>query len=71
MSKGLPEMDVPLHLRDPHPCTRCQSSFYSFEDIEQRYLRCGRSDYLQQCRYERHETGSCGPAALYWTERAS
>lgn len=71
MNKGLPHMDVPLHLQDPYSCKRCSSSYYSADDTQFRYLRCGRAPHAQQCRYERHETGSCGPAAIYWTERTA
>jgi len=69
MINGLPKMDVPHHLRDPHSCKRCVHSFYGASDPELRYLRCGRSEYSSQCRYERHETGDCKPEALYWKER--
>lgn len=69
MTRGLPPIDVPLHLQDPRSCKRCKHSFYSADDTQLRYLRCGRSEYAQQCRYERHDTGDCRPEALYWTER--
>lgn len=67
--QGLPEIDVALHEREPRPCKRCKHSFFSKEDAALRYLRCGLSQYSQQCRYERHETGDCGPDALHWKER--
>jgi hypothetical protein len=70
MTKGLPPIDIPFHLQDPHSCKRCKHSFYASNDSELRYLRCGRSFYSIQCRYERHETGDCKPEALFWTERA-
>ncbi|MEN6302211.1 MAG: hypothetical protein ABFD96_05760 [Armatimonadia bacterium] len=66
---GLPPLDVPLHERDPHDCRRCKHSYYDSKDEGRRYLRCGRSQYSQQCRYERHETGDCKPEALHWKER--
>lgn len=66
---GLPPLDVPLHLRDPHDCRRCKHSYYDSKDEERRYLRCGRSQYSQQCRYERHDTGDCRPEALHWKGR--
>lgn len=66
---GLPPIDVPWWRKDPHDCLRCKHSFYQSSDRELRYPRCGRSEYAQQCRYERHETGTCGPDAIYWTER--
>ena len=67
--QGLPEIDVPLHDRGPQPCTGCTHSFYSADDKALRYLRCGRSQHAQQCRYERHETGDCGPDGIYWKAR--
>lgn len=67
--KGLPEIDLPFHEQEPHSCKRCKHSFYAGNDPALRYLRCGRSEFSQQCRYERHETGECGPSAIYWTER--
>lgn len=70
MTRGLPPIDVPFHLQDPNSCKRCIHGFYSASDRDFRYLRCGRSEYQQQCRYERHETGDCGPAAIHWKERA-
>ena len=75
--KGLPPLetfethDVPFHEQEPNSCKKCTHSFYSSNDTKLRYLRCGRSDYGQQCRYERHETGTCGPAALHRKERAA
>lgn len=70
MTKGLPPLDVPFHLQDPHSCKRCKHSFYGADDPGFRYLRCSYNRYGQQCRYERHETGDCGPAAIHWKERA-
>lgn len=68
--QGLPPIDVPFHLQEPHSCKACKHSFYTLDDKSFRYLRCSHSPYQQQCRYERHETGECGPAAIYWKERA-
>jgi len=69
--KGMPDIDVPLHEREPHPCKRCKFSFFDAKDTELRYIRCGRSFYSNQCRYERHETGDCGPDAIFWRERGA
>ena len=71
MIKCIPPIDAPFHMQDPNSCKRCVHSFYHAADTDLRYLRCGRSEYQQQCRYERHETGDCGPAAIHWKERAS
>jgi hypothetical protein len=71
MIRGLPPIDLPFHLQEPDSCRRCVHSFYSADDKAQRYLRCGRSEYSEQCCYERHETGNCGPAATNWKERAA
>ena len=71
MLRGLPPIDLPFHLQEPQSCGRCAHSFYSADDTAQRYLRCGLSEHAEQCRYERHETGTCGPAATYWKERAA
>lgn len=67
--QGLPEIDVPLHEREPRPCKRCKHSYYSKDDKHLRYPRCQRAPFSRQCRYERHETGDCGPDALHWKER--
>lgn len=69
MTRGLPPIDVPFHLQEPLSCKRCKHSFYHASDTELRYLRCGRSQYSIQCRYERHETGECGPAAIHFNAR--
>jgi hypothetical protein len=66
---GLPTLDGPLHLRDPHDCRRCKHSFYTADDAERRYLRCGKSEWTNQCRYERHDTGDCKPEALHFKAR--
>jgi uncharacterized cupin superfamily protein len=71
MIRGLPPVDVPFHLQEPDSCKRCAHSFHSADDKAQRYLRCGRSEHSEQCRYERHETGNCGPAATHWKERGT
>ena len=71
MTKGLPPIDVPQWLLDPRSCKRCKHSYFDSSDIELRYMRCGFSQYSQQCRYERHDTGDCKPEALHWTERAA
>jgi hypothetical protein len=71
MIRGLPPLDLPFHLQEPDSCRRCVHSFYSADDTAQRYLRCGLSEHAEQCRYERHETGTCGPAATYWKERGT
>ena len=70
--KGLPPLDEPpFHMQDkPHSCRDCTHSFYQSSDHALRYLRCGRAEYSQQCRYERHETGTCGPAALHFKARS-
>lgn len=65
--KGLPEIDVPFYDLGDKPCRECRHSFFAADDTRFRYLRCDRTS--QQCRYERHETGSCGEDALYWKER--
>jgi len=70
-SKGLPDIDIPFHLQEPHSCKRCTHSFFDASDRQHRYMRCGRSDYDQQCVYERHETGDWGPAAIHWRERGA
>jgi hypothetical protein len=67
--KGLPDLDVPVYLRDPHDCRRCKHSFYTADDEDRRYLRCSRSEWQTQCRYERHVTGDCGEAALHFKQR--
>lgn len=69
MTRGLPPIDWPFHLQEPLSCKSCKHSFYQASDTELRYLRCSRSLYSIQCRYERHETGDCKPEALFWTER--
>lgn len=69
MAKGLPTLEVPLWDRDPHACLKCHHSYFTSYDTEQRYMRCRRSEYQTQCRYERHYTGDCGEAGLYWKER--
>jgi hypothetical protein len=66
---GLPNIAPPLHERDPHDCRRCVHSFYHAADDDRRYLRCARSEYQQQCRYERHYTGECTEAALHFKAR--
>lgn len=71
MTKGLPSLDVPFHLQEPNSCKKCTYSFFDASDRGQRYMRCDRSEYDQQCCYERHETGECGPAAIHWKERVS
>ena len=71
MIRGLPPIDVPFHLQEPDSCRRCVHSFHSADDTAQRYLRCGLSEQGEQCCYERHETGTCGPAATRWKERAA
>lgn len=68
--QGLPPLDVPFHLQEPNSCKACKHSFFAASDPDRRYLRCSRGQYSQQCRYERHETGECGPAAIYWKARA-
>ena len=68
---GLPEMDIPKWRRDPHDCQKCTHSFYDSKDVELRYLRCGRGQYSQQCRYERHDTGDCKPEALFFKARVA
>lgn len=67
--QGLTDIDLPFHLQEPNSCGRCKHSFYSADDMTRRYLRCGRAQHSQQCRYERHETGECGPDPKFWTER--
>ncbi|MFM8745580.1 MAG: hypothetical protein ACKOED_02790 [Aestuariivirga sp.] len=71
MIRGLPPIDVPFHLQEPDSCARCVHSFHSADDKAHRYLRCRLSDHAEQCRYERHETGNCGPAATYWKDRGA
>lgn len=66
--RGLPDLDVPFHDQEPNPCSRCKHAYFAADDKALRYRRCDRSN--QQCRYERHETGECGPAAIYWKARA-
>lgn len=69
MISGLPPIDVPHFMRDPHSCGRCKHSYFDSDDTYLRYMRCSRSRNSQQCRYERHETGDCRPEALHWKER--
>lgn len=69
MTKGLPEIDVPWWLKDPHSCRACKHSYFDSSDTGFRYMRCGRASHSQQCRYERHETGDCGRDAIYWKAR--
>lgn len=71
MTRGLPPIDAPWFDRDPRSCKRCAHSFYDSSDTELRYLRCSRSQYSQQCRYERHDTGDCKPEAIHWKERGA
>lgn len=71
MINGLPPLDVPLHERDPRPCKSCTHSFFDGRDAELRYMRCGRSDWSQQCRFERHDTGDCKPEGIYFKERGA
>lgn len=60
-------LDLPFHLQEPDSCARCRHSFFEASDRKLRHMRCGLSD--QPCSHERHETGSCGPAAGHWKER--
>lgn len=74
MTKGLPPLpidDPPLFELGERACRHCKHSFYASNDTGLRYLRCGRNQYAQQCRYERHETGECGPDAIYFKERSA
>lgn len=68
--QGLPPIDVPQWLRDPHSCKRCIHSYYRRDDVDMRYLMCGKFDPHQQCRYQRHDTGPCGPEAAGFKERS-
>lgn len=62
--------DIPLHRREPHDCKRCKHSAYYRKDTTFERLICQRLRHEPSCTFERHETGECGPAALYWKERA-
>lgn len=68
---GLPPLEVPFHLQEPNSCKDCKHSYFRSDDTHHRYLRCSRHQWSQQCRYERHETGECGPAAKYWKDRCN
>lgn len=70
MIPGLPPIDIPDWLLEPRSCKACKHMFYQSADRDLRYPRCGRARHSQQCRYERHETGECGPDAIYWTGKA-
>lgn len=69
MKTYLPPIDLPFHLQEPNSCRRCAHSFYAASDAEQQHLRCGLGGLGTMCVYERHETGSCGPAALHFKPR--
>lgn len=69
--RGLPHIDVPQFLRDPHSCKACKHSYFSADDADRRYMRCGKSQNSLQCRYERHESGACGLAAINWKARST
>ena len=68
---GLPPIDVPQWERDPHSCKTCKHSYFESSDTDRRYMRCRRSEWQHECRFERHYTGDCGEAGLYWKERAA
>lgn len=61
--------EIPFHLQEPFSCKSCRHSFYGSNDRKLQHLRCGRGHYSQQCRYERHETGDCGPLAIHFRAR--
>lgn len=63
--------DTPLHLQEPYSCKSCRHSFYGSNDRHLQHLRCGRNQHSQQCRYERHETGECGPHAIFFKARGA
>lgn len=68
--QGLPPIDVPRYIRDPHDCRKCKHSYYdSSGTIDPRDLRCSKSKYRSRCLYERHETGDCRPEALNFKVR--
>lgn len=69
--RGLPPLDLPLHLQEPDSCRRCVHSFFSADDKARRHLRCGRSEHSEQCCYERHDTGDCKSEARFFKARGN
>ncbi len=63
MIQPLPPVEKPRHEQGPRPCSACQ---LSYEDDRLRCRKFGGT----LCTFARHESGSCGPDGLYWTERA-
>lgn len=62
-------LDIPFHLQEPLSCRRCKHSGWYKKDTQFERLICMRHRYEISCTFERHETGECGPSALFWKER--